>query len=106
MIEQMKKPAKKPNHRRQTLFNALATLTSSKEIKKFFNDLCTPAELEAMADRWFVVDYLQKEMPYREIHDKTGVSITTIGRVARSLEYGSGGYSLAYQRTNRENQND
>ncbi len=48
-----------------------------------------------MADRWAVVDWLQKGLPYREIHRLTGVSVTTIGRVARYLADGNGGYSLA-----------
>jgi uncharacterized protein YerC len=48
-----------------------------------------------MADRWQVVEPLTKAVPYRQIHDETGVSVTTIGRVARCLELGSGGYLLA-----------
>jgi uncharacterized protein YerC len=38
---------------------------------------------------------LTKGTPYRQIHDDTGVSVTTIGRVARCLELGTGGYQLA-----------
>jgi uncharacterized protein YerC len=37
-------------------------------------------------------------LPYREIHDRTGVSVTTIGRVARCLDLGAGGYRLAAER--------
>ena len=62
------------------------------ECRAFFRDLCTPAELQAMADRWAVVEWLQKGLPYREIHRLTGVSVTTIGRVARYLADGNGGY--------------
>ena len=64
----------------------------------FFADLCTPAELQALVDRWQVVEYLQKELPYRKIHDLTGVSVTTIGRVARCLADGAGGYRTAIDR--------
>ena len=64
----------------------------------FFTDLCTPAELEAMADRWQVVPLLHQGIPYRTIHEKTGVSVTTITRVARCLTLGSGGYNLIYDR--------
>ncbi|HHW4681288.1 MAG TPA: YerC/YecD family TrpR-related protein, partial [Xylella taiwanensis] len=53
----------------------------------------TPAELEALADRWRVVPLLLEGRPYREIHDHTGISVTTIGRVARCLEHGAGGYA-------------
>ena len=68
------------------------------ECRDFFRDLCTPAELQALADRWSVVALLRQNLPYREIHRQTGVSVTTIGRVARYLENGNGGYSLALRR--------
>ncbi len=58
----------------------------------------SPAEIQAMADRWSVVEFLQKGLPYREIHRLTGVSVTTIGRVARYLATGAGGYALAVKR--------
>ena len=51
-----------------------------------------------MADRWAVVDPLKRSLPYREIHRLTGVSVTTIGRVARFLSGGSGGYATAARR--------
>lgn len=65
------------------------------EMKALLDDLCTPAELEAIADRWRVVPLLLEETPYRVIHDRTGVSVTTIGRIARCLSFGAGGYRLA-----------
>jgi uncharacterized protein YerC len=48
-----------------------------------------------------VVEWLQKGLPYREIHRLTGVSVTTIGRVARCLADGNGGYALAFTRQQR-----
>ena len=51
-----------------------------------------------MSDRWRVVPLLLKGVPYREIHDLTQVSVTTIGRVARTLESGAGGYGAALRR--------
>ena len=41
---------------------------------------------------------LLEAVPYREIHDRTGVSVTTIGRVARTIERGAGGYAAAIKR--------
>lgn len=79
----------------ESLATALNGLKNAEQIYAFLIDLCTPAELEAMADRWQVVEPLTKAVPYRQIHDETGVSVTTIGRVARCLELGSGGYQLA-----------
>jgi len=80
------------------LYRALLSLRTERECRQFFSDLCTPAELEALVDRWAVVGYLAEGLPYRRIHDLTGVSVTTIGRVARFLTAGDGGYRTALER--------
>lgn len=80
------------------LCKALLSLRDVAEMRAFLRDLCTPAELEALIDRWNVVPYALAGMPYREIHEHTAVSITTIGRVARFLNSGSGGYRIAAAR--------
>ena len=82
----------------RNLIAAVLTLRSVEECRAFLRDLCTPAELQAMADRWAVVECLRRHLPYREIHRQTGVSVTTIGRVARYLASGNGGYALVAQR--------
>jgi TrpR-related protein YerC/YecD len=89
-------------HKKRTedaLFRAVMSLKDIHECRNFFKDLCTPAELQALVDRWQVVELLQQELPYRRIHDMTGVSVTTIGRVARYLIDGFGGYATALERT-------
>ncbi len=80
------------------LCEALCAIGEPADMRHFLLDLCTPAELEAMADRWRVVPLLLAGVPYREIHERTAVSVTTIGRVARCLERGAGGYRLAATR--------
>ena len=82
----------------RNLYAAVAALRTPEECRAFFRDLCTPAEIEAMADRWAVVEFLRRGLPYREIHRLTGVSVTTIGRVARFVASGNGGYTLAARR--------
>jgi TrpR-related protein YerC/YecD len=82
----------------EELYTALMGLDSVAEYRAFFQDLCTPAELQAMKDRWGVVELLAEGLTYRAIHDKTGVSVTTIGRVARCLTDGAGGYRTALKR--------
>jgi TrpR-related protein YerC/YecD len=82
----------------RALYAAILALRSLDECRSFFRDLCTPAELQAMADRWAVVELLERGLPYREIHKQTGVSVTTIGRVARYLIAGNGGYRAVTSR--------
>ena len=84
----------------RALYTAILSLRDADECRAFFRDLCTPAELQALADRWAVVELLREQRPYREIHKLTGVSVTTIGRVARYLTAGNGGYSLVADRGN------
>lgn len=84
------------------LFEALDKLQGTAEIRNFLKDLCTPAELQALVDRWQVVGLLEKELPYRQIHDMTGVSVTTIGRVARFLTDGYGGYQVAIEKSDHQ----
>ena len=81
-----------------SLYRAVLSLETEAECRSFFNDLCTPAELEALVDRWSVVAYLEDGLPYRKIHELTGVSVTTIGRVARFLSNGNGGYRTVLER--------
>jgi TrpR-related protein YerC/YecD len=82
----------------RALMQAVLAMRTVDECRDFFRDLCTPAELQALADRWTVVGLLQDGLPYREINRQTGVSVTTIGRVARYLAAGNGGYALAARR--------
>lgn len=82
----------------QALARALAALDRPADVAAFLADLCTPAELEALSDRWKVVPLLLQGVPYREIHERTRVSVTTIGRVARTLDRGAGGYAAAVRR--------
>lgn len=81
------------------LCQAVLAMRNVDEVQQLLEDLCTPAELEALIDRWRVIPLLKRGKPYRQIHDETGVSVTTIGRVARYLQSGAGGYELAYERT-------
>ena len=82
----------------RSLSEALLSLNSATEVKQFLEDLCTPAEIEAMVDRWRVAQLVEKGYSYRDIRDMTEVSVTTIGRVARFIEHGTGGYRTALER--------
>jgi TrpR-related protein YerC/YecD len=78
----------------EDLADALVDVRDREEATRFLSDLCTPAELHTLAERWHVARLLDEgELTYREIHQQTGVSTTTIVRVARFLrQEDNGGY--------------
>ena len=84
----------------EDLAAVLAALRSDEEARAVLRDLCTPAEVRTLAERWQVAKLLDAgAMTYREIHDATGVSTTTIVRVARFLkDEQNGGYRLLLDR--------
>ena len=84
-------------HRIDDVAEILAGMDDPRTVADFLEDLCTPSELEAIADRWRVVPPLAQGVSYRRVHDMTGVSVTTIGRVARYMASGAGGYEKALE---------
>ena len=76
---------------------ALLAPESPAEMRRLLVDLCTPTEVRTIAERWHVARLLdQSALSYRDIHDATGVSTTTIVRVARFLrQEPHRGYRLA-----------
>ena len=86
----------------RTLSEALLSLETTAEVREFLEDLCTPAELEAMVDRWRVAQLVDQGYSYRDIREMTEVSVTTIGRVARFMEHGTGGYRAALDRLEKK----
>jgi len=74
------------------LFEAVLALETPEECRAFFQDLCTVAELRAMAQRLEVAQLLDDGLIYNDILQRTGASSATISRVNRALQYGAGGY--------------
>ena len=84
------------------LFDAMLSMETKDEVEWFLRDLCTLAELEAMAHRWTVARLVDQGLPYVEVAEKAGASTTTVTRVAHWLRHGEGGYRLALDRYKRE----
>ena len=82
----------------EDLYAAILQLQSVEEVESFFFDLCTPAELEGIVDRWRVAQMLVRKIPYRQIAAETNVSTATIVRVARFLNNGNDGYRTIMRR--------
>ena len=80
------------------LFEAILLLNDTDECYRFFEDICTVAELKALAQRLEVAKMIQKNRTYGEISNRTGASTATISRVKRALNYGADGYKLVFER--------
>ncbi|KAB2952655.1 hypothetical protein F9B85_08360 [Heliorestis acidaminivorans] len=80
------------------LFEAILELENIEECYRFFEDLCTVAELKALGQRLEVAKMLEQDCTYINIAEETGASPATISRVKRSLNYGADGYKLLLQR--------
>lgn len=81
------------------LFQAILTLRTTDEAKAFFRDLLTESEIREVAKRWKAARMLAAGIPYTHIIDETGLSSTTVARVAQWVKKGTGGYQLAINRT-------
>ena len=80
------------------LFEAILALETPEECRAFFQDLCTVAELRAMAQRLEVAQLLDEGLIYNDILQRTGASSATISRVNRALQYGADGYKAVLPR--------
>lgn len=77
---------KENNKNIKDLCKVLLLIETEDEAFSFLKDLCTPAELSILSERWQICKALNNGLSYREIHLKLGSSLTTIGRVARFLK--------------------
>jgi TrpR-related protein YerC/YecD len=84
-----------------SLFQTILSLRTVEEAERFFRDLCTLSEIEAMAHRWQAAQLLDEGLPYHKVASETGASTTTVTRVAHWLRHGEDGYRLALDRRRR-----
>ena len=84
------------------LFEAILCLENSEECYSFFEDICTVNELLSLSQRYEVARMHRNHNTYLEIAEKTGASTATISRVNRSLNYGSDGYDMVFDRIDQK----
>lgn len=80
---------------------AIRTLRTNDEVTRFLRDLCTRAELEALAHRWETARLVDDGVPYLEIAERVPTSTATVTRVAQWVRHGVGGYRIALERAKR-----
>ena len=86
----------------ERLFAAILSLRDQEDCAKFFEDICTIKELQAMVQRFQVACQLEAGWNYNQVSSETGASSATISRVSKCLNYGSGGYREALDRMKEE----
>tara|TARA_B100000965_G_C19197170_1_gene585740 strand:+ start:108 stop:425 length:318 start_codon:yes stop_codon:yes gene_type:complete len=84
------------------LFDAILLLENREECYRFFEDVCTIKELQAISQRLKVAKFLRANKTYHEIEEITGASTATISRVNRCLLYGADGYNIILDRIDEE----
>lgn len=84
------------------LFRAILTLKNVEECYAFFEDACTIKEIIEISQRLKVAKMLKAGINYATISKEIGVSTATISRVSKCLEYGSGGYKMVIDRTEKD----
>jgi TrpR-related protein YerC/YecD len=77
---------------KKKLIKAVLSLGSPDEARRFLRDLMTKGEIDEFAKRLKAAEMLSRKVPYTTIEKETGFSSTTVARVARWLNNGSGGY--------------
>lgn len=80
------------------LFEAVLLLENMEECYRFFEDICTIKEIQAIAQRLEVAKLLKAKKTYNEIEAETGASTATISRINRSLNYGADGYKIVFKK--------
>ncbi|MEK6409065.1 MAG: YerC/YecD family TrpR-related protein [Acidobacteriota bacterium] len=85
----------------ESLYKAILDLRNLGEADRFFRDLLTATETEELAERWKAARLLAEGVPYTQIIEQTGLSSTTVARVARWVKAGAGGYKTALKRAVR-----
>ena len=82
----------------EELFEGILSLQTVEECERFFTDICTIKELQALTQRLQVAKQLYEGRNYNEVYQDTGVSSATICRVNKCLNYGDGGYKTVLDR--------
>ena len=80
------------NEREKFLVESFSKLKNKEEITNFLRDLLTLPEIVEFANRLEIARLLLKGGSYQKIAKQTGVSTTTVTRVAHWLFKGCGGY--------------
>lgn len=91
------------NNQNKRLINAVLTLGTPDEARRFLRDLMTQKEIEEFAKRLQAAEMLTAKTPYSVIERETGLSSTTVARVSKWLGGKGGGYRTIINKLHRHN---
>lgn len=86
------------NEKTEALCRALLSLKTETEVAHFLRDLLTEPELLGFGNRLRAAEMLGDGVPYSQIETETGLSSTTVARVAKWLKGSEGGYRTVLKR--------
>lgn len=79
----------------EDLLSVFSGVQDNNTAYNLLEDLFTIREIRETSQRLAVARMLDEGKPYVAIEQATGASATTIARVSKALNYGSGGYRAA-----------
>ena len=83
------------------VFLALVYIDTIEDMQDFANDLFTQKEIHAISQRWKVVRMLHAGISYSAIISSTGMSSTTIARLANALKKRGGGFDRMLEKMDK-----
>lgn len=101
MMKSKTRRVTRENPETESLFQVISRLSSMVEVKRFLGDLLTPREVAELSRRWQVARLLDANISYSRIVALTGLSSTTVARIAKCLRGDLGGYRLVLRRTRK-----
>ena len=87
----------------QKLIQAILALKTENEAGRFLRDLMTEKEIKEFAKRLKAAEMLTEKIPYSTIEKETGLSSTTVARVAKWLNGKGGGYKIIINKLHHHN---
>lgn len=85
------------------LIQAILAIKTADEARRFLRDLMTEKEIGEFTKRLKAAEMLTEKVPYSVIENETGLSSTTVARVAKWLNGKEGGYKTIINKLHHHN---
>lgn len=82
------------------LFKLFGSIQDAKEAEMLLQDILTPAELEALTERWQITKRVLSGASQRQVAEELGAGVATVTRASKMIQYGSGGFAHFFKKLN------